>query len=509
MSYKSEIRDSQIKDLIDKVSKRNYKKYLYKIEMHQLRGFVNQTITFDFPVTALIAPNGGGKTTILGAAYIAYNEGSELPPRRFFSRSGALDNSMQGWRITYEIIDRDRNRKDPIQRTAKYNAKWVRNDFFSRDKLLEFGISRTIPAIERPELKRYASKKFAVSGSINVLSPQVIADVERILGKETGGYSHIPIRQRGRSSSISGDTDSLLSGDTQDGTKYSEFNFGAGESSVIRMLMAIENADDHSLILIEEIENGLHPVATTRMVEHLIKVAEDKKMQIIFTTHSDEALLPLPPQAIWASINWKLVQGKLDIKSLRSITGKIDKKLIIYTEDEFDEIWLRAILRAYTPRVAIDAIEIFRMGGASIAVNMNTQHNQDPASKIPSVCFVDGDQPTLASAQDKVFLFPGQEPEEFILNQVYSVKDIFAAKLALALHQSTEDASRVIEVMATAKRSTIDAHNLFAKIGDDLGLIPKPTVEGAFTSIWTQAFPDEVAKLLEPIKDFLPYEGRN
>jgi predicted ATPase len=90
MSYKSEIRDSQIKSLLDKVQKRNYDKYLYKINLQRVRGFSDQIVTFDFPVTALIAPNGGGKSTILGAAYIAYKES---PPRRFFSRSGDLDLS--------------------------------------------------------------------------------------------------------------------------------------------------------------------------------------------------------------------------------------------------------------------------------------------------------------------------------------------------------------------------------------------------------------------------------
>ena len=52
------------------------------------------------------------------------------------------------------------------------------------------------------------------------------------------------------------------------------------------MVAEIEASPDSSLILIEEIENGLHPVATRRMVEYLIDVAERKKAQAIFTTTS-------------------------------------------------------------------------------------------------------------------------------------------------------------------------------------------------------------------------------
>jgi hypothetical protein len=57
------------------------------------------------------------------------------------------------------------------------------------------------------------------------------------------------------------------------------------------------------------------------MVEYLIDVAERKKAQAIFTTHSNDALKPLPSQAIWAAIGNKVFQGKLDIHALRAITG--------------------------------------------------------------------------------------------------------------------------------------------------------------------------------------------
>jgi hypothetical protein len=45
-------------------------------------------------------------------------------------------------------------------------------------------------------------------------------------------------------------------------SEYSEFHFGAGESSVIRMVSEMETAEENALVLIEEIENGLHPEST-------------------------------------------------------------------------------------------------------------------------------------------------------------------------------------------------------------------------------------------------------
>lgn len=80
MTFMSEIRDSTINALLEKASDRDYGKYLARVVLKQLRGFSNEHISFDFPVTALIGPNGGGKTTILGAAGCAYKV---IPPKRF------------------------------------------------------------------------------------------------------------------------------------------------------------------------------------------------------------------------------------------------------------------------------------------------------------------------------------------------------------------------------------------------------------------------------------------
>ena len=59
--YRREIRDSQLKKLCDKVRKLNYEKYLFKVNMIKCRAFEEQIIEFNFPVTALIGPNGGGE----------------------------------------------------------------------------------------------------------------------------------------------------------------------------------------------------------------------------------------------------------------------------------------------------------------------------------------------------------------------------------------------------------------------------------------------------------------
>jgi predicted ATP-dependent endonuclease of OLD family len=288
--YRGDIRDSDIRALAERVQKSSYDKYLRRLRLIKIRQFQDCEVSFDFPVTALVGPNGGGKTTILGAAGLIY---ADVKPRRFFAKSGKYDSSMQNWVIEYDLIDRDLQRAS-VQRTASFRrAKWNRDSLARTVDV--FGVKRTVPATERNELVKALGAKFAAKKEDN-LALDVVAKAEWVLGKELTGFSRLSLDDNDRVT--------LLSAKTPGGD-YSEFHFGAGEASIIKMISGIETASDNSLILIEEIENGLHPVATRRMVEYLLDAARRKSSQVIFTTHSNEALGPLPGEAIWASFGVK------------------------------------------------------------------------------------------------------------------------------------------------------------------------------------------------------------
>ena len=367
MAFKSEVRDGTINALLDKAAQRSYKQYLAKMTLKKVRGFSDEPISFDFPVTAIIGPNGGGKTTVLGAAGIIHRS---IPPRAFFSKSGKYDSGMQDWSVEYEIVDRDISPRNSLQRTASFKSlKWNR-DALNRQALL-FGVSRTVPASERKELLRCTSRKFSVPDArVAPFSADINDSVSRILGKDVSGFKEMHVHPSG--------SVTLLTGETSTGVGYSEFHFGAGESSIIRMVAAIESASENALVLIEEIENGLHPVATIRLVEYLIWAAERKKIQVIFTTHSNEALRPLPSKAVWSATKDKLFQGKLDVASLRAITGQIETASVIFVEDEFAKAWIEAILRQSNLTI-IDQFEVHAMSGDGTAVAMNKYHNDNPS----------------------------------------------------------------------------------------------------------------------------------
>lgn len=51
MTFRSEVRDSTVNALLEKARDRNYKQYLAKLTLKKIRGFVDEPISFDFPVT--------------------------------------------------------------------------------------------------------------------------------------------------------------------------------------------------------------------------------------------------------------------------------------------------------------------------------------------------------------------------------------------------------------------------------------------------------------------------
>ncbi len=497
--YKSEIRPSQIKKLSDKVRKLNYEKYLWKINLIKCRAFEDATIELDFPVTALIGPNGGGKTTILGACALVYNS---IVPRQFFTRNKQLDEEMKNWSIVYDAIDRNKSKVSLLKRTASFSKeKWYR-DALERDVLF-FGVSRTLPAVERKDLSRFTNKNVVFEqNNIRVLGEDTAKYISRILGKDVSAYAVVQSDSYGNIN--------LLTGKTKEGKRYSEFHFGAGESSIIKMIMKIENAPMQSLVLIEEIENGLHPLATLRLVDYLIDVADRKNIQVVFTTHSEYAIEPLPAEGVWAAVDGTAIQGKLDIHSLRSLTGEVNSRLVVYTEDEFAKEWVSAIFRSDNS-IANDAIEVYAMGGDGTAVNANKYHNLDPSSKTKSICIIDGDSKQKDNPEVNVYRLPGEEPELCVFNQIMDKLDSCSGILSVRFMRKFEEQGFIKNIIEEIGNTNHDHHLIYCQIGEKVGFVNESIIRGAFLSTWCECYPEEVKKILEPLQDVLPRvdEGGN
>ncbi|MCM8623204.1 MAG: AAA family ATPase, partial [Candidatus Accumulibacter sp.] len=467
---------------LEKVRRQDYGRYLAKASIMRIRGFTGENISFDFPVTALIGPNGSGKSAVLGAAGCAYKP---IKPGSFFPKSAVGDESMAGWRIEYELIDKQLNARQLVKRTSNFRqAKWVRSDVANREVLF-FGIERTVPAGEKTRYKALMRSTYIHRPPLQALTPEIATQVEHILGKSVADYR---VTQYGSS-------DTFLVGRSGQ-NNYSEFHFGAGESSIIRMISKIESAPDNSLILIEEIENGLHPIATRRMVEYLIDVAERKSAQTIFTTHSDYALSPLPNEAIWACIGGQLRQGKLSVEALRAVSGRVDKRLAVFVEDEFAKAWVDAILRE-TLGADYDQVEVHAVHGDGNAVRTHRGHVSNPAVNFKSLCVIDGDSEQVEDVNSGIVRLPGQQPEWAVFSGVRDRLNHDLAILTVSCQRAPEAQDLVARSIDEVSRTNRDPHLLFNQLGIKIGFVPEAIVRGAFLALWVRANADFCRSLAE------------
>lgn len=159
MSY-SEIRESTKLQLLEKVRKNDYGKYLYKASIVKIRGFEGEDINFEFPVTALIGPNGSGKSSVLGVAGCAYKP---IKPGMFFPKSTVGDESMSGWRVEYELGDKATSPRQLLKRTSNFRqAKWVRADVADRDVLF-LELSVPSPLARRPDTSNSCAQPMSIA----------------------------------------------------------------------------------------------------------------------------------------------------------------------------------------------------------------------------------------------------------------------------------------------------------------------------------------------------------
>ena len=184
-AYQSEIRDGVFRKLLQKVKEQDYGAYLRRIRLNRVRAFTSEAVEFDFPVTALIGTNGGGKSTILGGVAIAHKS---IRPALFFPKSSVGDETMTNWSIGYDIIDKAKNPGQPVTRSARFkNSKWARDDLIDRP-VIYFGIQRTVPAGERREFKRFATIRYKFSGQRQILTQTVQDQVAKVLGKDVSRF---------------------------------------------------------------------------------------------------------------------------------------------------------------------------------------------------------------------------------------------------------------------------------------------------------------------------------
>ncbi|MDL2201381.1 AAA family ATPase [Brucella intermedia] len=475
---------------LERVRTNNYRQFVKRVRLRNVRGFVDETVEFKAPVTALVGTNGGGKSTILGAAALSYKN---MRPGQFFPKAFVGDESMADWGVEIELVDKDTARDRTITRTAKFTqSKWRRDEFPVRHvEYIE--IQRTVPAGELTRFRKFLTGD-RNNYTLSNLSESTITYATAVLDKSIEHYRVLVENAN--------PTAKMYVGATADRIGYSQFHFGAGEASVIETIDRIETAPDNALVLIEEVENGLHPVAVRLLVQYLQSAARRKRLQVIFTTHSQDAVNELPAEAVWASINKRTWNGKLSIESLRAITGNVPDTRAVYVEDEFVKQWVENAVGRYGGNLA-QTTKVFAAGGYPNVVKVSQFHNENPMLHIPSVALVDGDiyDPAASQLPDHARFLGVGTPEDIVFNFIFENRRELVSLIRQRCFLSQFDEDRIINAIQSVRNSACDPHVVFTELSSRLDFVSALYIRAGMVDLFNERNPQFWQETIDFIRE--------
>ena len=280
------------------------RKLLRKIILKQgeLRGLSKFSLTFEFPITAIAGRNGAGKSTALAIACCAFHNkrnGFKLKRRSIpyytfsdFFIQHTEEIPPQGIEIEYHFAVNSfkKSEKRPNGegigyqvRRKRQGGKWNNYDLRIDSDVVFLGIDRIVPHSERSQSKSY-SKSFKDTHPKG-WEHEIAEIAGSIIGKK---YDNLRYLEHSKYS---------LPIVSVGGLTYSGLNMGAGENALFEIFRVIYSCAEGALLVIDEVELGLHIDAQRKLVKALKAACFEKKIQIICTTHSKEVLDCLPPDA--------------------------------------------------------------------------------------------------------------------------------------------------------------------------------------------------------------------
>lgn len=336
------------------------KLFLRQIDIQKLKGLSNVTINFDEnrPLVALMGLNGVGKSTILHALACIYKPHTidgELPANDYKFSYFFTPNPDATWKdssfkvTSYDVASKKIIVRDYKKASDRWTPRYVNRP--ERD-IYYIGIQTCVPEIELEKRNKILYTSSAYPGKT---ADNIRKDAAFILQK---GYDELSINDSGNKK--------LVGVVTSDKIKYSSISMGAGEQRVFKILDIVYKAMQYSLILIDEIDLLLHIAALDRLIERLYKIAIERKLQIVFTTHSPEMqdLRDFVDIRYLQKVENRIfVYKEITYDLLCSLSNKYDDRpLVIYVEDLYakaivEKIALQCKAARYIDVVNFGAIE--------------------------------------------------------------------------------------------------------------------------------------------------------
>jgi len=489
----------------------------------QIRGLRKVIVNFRYPITAIAGRNGSCKTTVLALSACAFHNspsGFKLSGRKqpyytfsdFFVQTkeeAALGNILIKYEILYDKWHESKSGSGWQHRVKKPGGRWNNYDSRVNRTVVFLGVERIVPHSERSVSKSYRGR-FKL-GTDHGWEDNVREVVGRILGTDYASFSYrrhskyrLPIVTK------------------RDQKVYSGFNMGTGEHSLFELFSIINECPDGSLILIDEIELGLHESAQENLVKELKEICKKRKFQIICTTHSSRILECLPSEGrIFlerTGTETDIIPGISPAYATGKLSGRSNVELDILVEDEAAKLILETVLT----KELRSRTRVLPIGSAAVVMRhlaarcKEARHKKDGAVEV--LVFLDGDKSSKKTEQinqfikavenlteqqeakdwmEKRLLFlPGNNwPESWIVAP--SNRQPFYERFERELQMSEAEVDDILDSASRAGK-----HNEFYEAARMLNLDETVVASYLIKSAFESA-PEESQKIIDVVRGFL------
>lgn len=258
---------------------------LLKIRYENLKNLKKMTISFEGnAVTGIFGPNGCGKTTILHSLLCMYQPktpgvGENHPFKEFFKTDNQF--SYIGSKMTLFYESQANGSHVVTQGDKAFHKRsdhWIHsyNERPDRD-VFYLGVGSSVPNIETEKNKNQKIVSVRDANHQVANNALVRSAASYIMNRQ---YTDLYYSTTGRSEYVTVQVDNALT--------YRSLSMGAGEQRLFKILDTLYCAPKYSLIIIDELDLTLHTAALRRLLEKMVQRANEKSLQIVFTSHREE-----------------------------------------------------------------------------------------------------------------------------------------------------------------------------------------------------------------------------
>ena len=347
--------------------KPHFPHFLTAVRLNGIRGINDLRVTFDYPVSVIAGGNASGKSTVLFAAACAYRVPGAgvkdfVPSTLFpyyYPKSGGREDERQEITIDFNYSTPD----GQLSMRWRRGKEWGRNYHGHQQvKQPERQVYlRTLSNLGNPsEVRGVLSMSRA--NSIPQETPLNAAQIDFAQQMLPFKYQEVV--------KLSSDGKNMMFAAQDQGAAYSELHMAAGERAILRLSQEIAQLHG-ALVLIDEVEAGLHPWVQQLLMLQLQQLALRNDLQVIVTTHSPVVLDSVPDTGrIFLERD---DTGKVTVlPAYRDVVqdalyGRSNESLNILCEDDTAESILQGVFDVLYPQLGIktDSVRIGKDTGAN------------------------------------------------------------------------------------------------------------------------------------------------